>query len=156
MAIHTKGYVSKEITQIQVAQAIETLFGTRVKEREYMPDSFRLKFTHEGENRTIHVYVNTEAEHPRISDNQTIISSIHSDNSVSLLKKVMEQFGGQFCINDIEDQWTYIVKNPVPTQKEKDMMEAMVKIWDLTYKIPDCDVKHEIIRIAGSVIYADN
>lgn len=157
MAIHTRGYVSKEITARDVKKVIENLFSVPVESiTEYMTGSFQLQFTLKGEQKVFHVHVDMDIEEPRFTVNQTVISTIHSEQNVDIMKKIIEQYGGYLCKNDVKEEWMYVVEKPEQTDKEKQMMEAMIKIWDLTNHLPNCDAKHEIIRVAGSIIYADN
>lgn len=54
------------------------------------------------------------------------------------------------------NQPNLVAKRTELTLKEQEMMDAMIKIWDLMDYVPGCNAKHEIIQIAGSIIYADN
>jgi len=53
---------------------------------------------------------------------------------------------------------SYIQENLLTEEDkvEDDAYQALVKVWDLTDKLPNCQTKEDIIQIAGSVIYKDN
>jgi len=111
MAVHTRGYVSSEVSEQDVKKTIESELNTVVTATEYESNSYKLIFIHGGEDRILHVHVDLDDLPQRFGkERRTILSIIHRENSVEIMTAIMKHFGGELCLNDIRDEWIVVEK----------------------------------------------